>query len=550
MIMKIKLLSLLLLFSAFSLRAQIIQSSLDSILFQSTNVGTKDSVQISLVNRYHSALQITNVKFYTIYGDFPFSISQTNFNLPVNGSINLWVYFEPEHNIFHNSEMVIFHNGAGGAKSIDLRGQGVFPNPYYNVTQNLEEQALKNALKTRTGQGYSTLSYNAARDAMFMTIDNKRLNGQGASTNTLECVYTGHNKTGYTSRSNAQSTSPNYNTEHTFPQGFFNQASPMRTDLHHLFPTTNNSNSQRGSKPFGTVTNGTAVTLGGGSFYNSTTFEPRNAQKGKTARAMMYFVIRYQDYANHFAPQQNILLNWHDTYPPDSIEERRNNDIFTVQGNRNPFVDYPQLADRISNFTGNSVAPAINGLDITQTAIDFGTFLAQQPDTFEYVLINRGNTTLTFSGFQLSNTNILSFRGSFGGTISILPGDALIIPVIVQTTGTPVINENLSFNTSIPGSQSSFTIPIRGNAIVISVKENIQKASVNIYPNPAQDQLFVENLKAGKKQLRVFDSKGSLILEIASNDTQASIDLTDLPNGNYILEVSDQQTTERLKFQK
>ena len=47
-------------------------------------------------------------------------------------------------------------------------------------------------------------------------------------------------------------------------------------------------------------------------------YEPRDAQKGKTARAMMYFVIRYADYADHFAGQEGILRIWHNQFPPNA----------------------------------------------------------------------------------------------------------------------------------------------------------------------------------------------------------------------------------------
>lgn len=520
-----------------SISAQIIVPSSDSLNFGNVFVGDKDSIQLTLTNISSQNIQVTNVKFYTIYSNFPFSASSTSFAIPALGSSSIWIYFEPEHNILNNSELVVQHNANSGAESIDIRGQGVFSNAYYNVTQNLEEQALKNALNTRLAQGYSQQSYNAARDAMFMTIDNKRLNGQAASVNTLECVYTGYNKTSYTSRSDAQTTNPQFNTEHTFPQGFFNQALPMRTDLHHLFPTTNNSNSQRGSKSFGVVTNGTPVTLGGGSFYNTTTFEPRNAQKGKTARAMMYFVIRYQDYQNHFSVQENILRSWHNSYPPDSIESRRNDDVFAVQNNRNPFIDYPQLEERITNFVSNSVAPVLNGIDILQTSIDFGTFLNQQADTFDYVLVNRGNQPITFSNFTLTNSNILSFSGSFGGSLQIAPGDALIIPVIVQTANSTTIVESLTFSTSLPGSQSSYTIPIRGQSVITALNENRLEDELSIYPNPFDDVLNISHLSNQAIEFSIADSKGSMVYPLTKTAGKSRLDMSNFSKGVYFLEV-------------
>ena len=536
-----KKLLLLLLFCPLLIHAQIIRPDSSRLSFGVVNVGDIDSLQLNLNNTSASSLNVTNIKFYTIYGINPFSASENSFVIPANGSYSIWVYFAPEQNILHNTEMVIQHNASSGVEAIDLLGQGRFPLTYYNSTENLSEQALKNALKTRLGSGYVQLSYNAARDAMFLTIDNKKTNGQGATVNTLECVYTGYNKTNYTSRSHAQTTSPQFNTEHTFPQGFFNQSLPMRSDIHHLYPTTNNSNSQRGNKPFGTVSGGTPVTLGGGSFYNSTTFEPRNAQKGITSRAMMYFVIRYQDYSSHFSVQQNILRNWHNSYPVTAAETKRNNDIFAVQGNRNPFVDYPQLEERITNFIANSVAPAQFGLDVLQTSINFGSFLNQQPDTFDYVMVNRGNQVINFSNFALSNSSILSFAAGSGTNTSINPGDAIEISVIIQTQNGAMVSENLTFNTNIPGSLGSFTIPINGSPFVVSLNENDLENQLEVFPNPLQDQLFVKIAGDFNLDLNLMDATGRLIdIDFELNQGNNFIISTEsLSKGVYFLEITN-----------
>lgn len=535
---KFLLIALLLPFSVFG---QIIQPDSSSIHFGTVMVGDTDSVQLVLTNKSSAAITVNNVKFYSIYSELPFSSSETSFSIAANGTKSLWIYFSPIQNILHQTTMVIQHNATSGHEPIALSGQGRFPLSYYNSTENLSEEALKTALATRLALGYTTLSYNAARDAMFMTIDNQKTNGQGASVNTLECVYTGYNKTSYTSRSNAQTTSPQFNTEHTFPQGFFSSASPMRTDIHHLFPTTNNSNSQRGNKPFGIVTNGTAVTLGGGSFYSSTTFEPRNAQKGATARAMMYFVIRYQDYSNHFAPQETLLRTWHDTYPVDVVESNRNDDIFTVQNNRNPFVDYPQLEKRITNFVSNSVAPSIQSLDVLQTAVDFGSFATQTPDTFDYVLVNTGNQTINFSNFALSSTSVFSFASGSGVNTTLAPGDALQISIVANAGTNGTFSETLSFVTNMTFPFNNFSVPVRGTSIITSIEEEGTENRLTVFPNPFRDEVYIsgENLLNSTFILR--DALGNTVpfqLE-ESGVNRFVVSTTHLPEGIYFLEVQE-----------
>tara|TARA_B110000046_G_scaffold28052_1_gene28771 strand:- start:66308 stop:67957 length:1650 start_codon:yes stop_codon:yes gene_type:complete len=521
--------------------SQIVSSDSASINFGVVMTGTSDSSLVTLTNNSAATLNVTNIKFYSIYGEVPFSTSQSTFSIPGNGTQSVWIYFSPVQNVLHNSTMVVQHNANSGHEAIPLMGQGRFPLAYYNLTENLTEEALKLALKTRIAQGYIQLSYNAARDAMFMTIDNKRQNGQNATVNTLECVYTGFNKTSYTSRSNAQGTSPNFNTEHTFPQGFFNSNLPMRSDIHHLYPTTNNSNSQRGNKPFGVATGGTPVTLGGGSFFNNTTFEPRNVQKGQTARAMMYFVIRYQDYSNHFSVQQNILKTWHNTYAVDSIEQSRNSDIFAVQGNRNPFVDYPQLEKRITNFIANSVVSSQPGLDIVQSAISFGTITNQSPTSYNYVMVNRGNTVINFSNFSLSNTSFLSFAPSSGGTTSVNPGDAIVISIVANTTNAVSFNETLNFTTNLTFPLNSFSVPITGQSVLVGLAEdNSLNSRLALYPNPIKDQLYIRTEVVQELDIRLLDVAGKQIdLEFLKENYGYILPTKEISNGLYFLQINN-----------
>lgn len=516
--------------------SQDIKSNMSQINFGNVFEGTTDSVQITLSNTTIAPVTITGFKFYTFYNANPFFVKQNTFTIPAQSSDQVWVYFSPEQNVMHNSEMIVQHNANTGFVAIDLIGQGKFSNTYYNSTENLSEQALKNALKTRLAQGYNQRSYNQARDFMFMTIDNKSANGQGATVNTLECVYTGTVKTGYTSRSNAQSTNPNFNTEHTFPQGFFNSSLPERSDIHHLFPTTNNSNSQRGNKPFGNVTGGTAS--GGGSFYNNFTYEPRNAQKGKTARAMMYFVIRYQDYSSHFSTQENILRQWHNTYPVTAEESRRNDDIFAVQNNRNPFVDYPQFEERITNFVSNSVAPQLFGLDVLQSTINFGNVPVLAADTFTYVLVNRGSRDIQFSNFNLSNGAILSFEGNSGNNSTVIPGEALKVSIILQPTSAGSINETLTFSTNIPGGQSSFSIPVRATSVTVGLSNNDLSNELEIYPNPFSDQIIVRYSGQESLTYRLINSVGQEV-NLETIQQQSIIKTEALPKGIYFLEISN-----------
>jgi hypothetical protein len=144
------------------------------------------------------------------------------------------------------------------------------------------------------------------------------------------------------------------NAEHLWPQSYFKSALPMVADLHHLRPTFVTPNGRRGNLKFGLVPNYVYSTASGSKLGKSS-FEPADAVKGDVARAMFYFIVRYSDrnirqgmdYAAFWTANVPMLLQWNRMDPPDAAELRRNGLVEDFQGNRNPFVDDPSLADRI-----------------------------------------------------------------------------------------------------------------------------------------------------------------------------------------------------------
>jgi hypothetical protein len=144
------------------------------------------------------------------------------------------------------------------------------------------------------------------------------------------------------------------NAEHTWPQGFFNKAAPMKSDLHHIFPTFIAVNGMRGSEPFGEVSSAVYSTLSG-SKLGSEGFEPADAVKGDVARALLYFLVRYYDrnikdgvdYRDFWVTRVPMFLDWDRRDPADALERRRNDLIERFQGNRNPFVDDASLAGKV-----------------------------------------------------------------------------------------------------------------------------------------------------------------------------------------------------------
>lgn len=91
-------------------------------------------------------------------------------------------------------------------------------------------------------------------------------------------------------------------------------------------------------------------------------YEPADEYKGDFARSIMYMMTIYpasrwsglgvnfclnNDYPTLNKYAQRILLTWHRADPISDIERTRNNEIEKIQGNRNPFVDFPRLAEHV-----------------------------------------------------------------------------------------------------------------------------------------------------------------------------------------------------------
>jgi len=472
-----------------------------------------DTLQI--YNPGSIAIGVEDIDLFKVYGHYAFTVSDTSFMVLPGDTEKVAISFLPEHNINHDLALVIKTNTGFGHKSVELSGQGKFSKTYYNSTENKSEESLKTALKARLGQGYNSLGYTTARDNMYGSIDNK-----GGD---VTCVYTNRSAT-FNTRAGANANS--FNTEHTFPQGFYNQNEPMRSDIHHLFPTDVSANSTRNNHPFGVVANPTSL-LPGGSKYGNSTFEPRDPHKGACARAMMYFVIRYQDYANHFSGQENILKQWHWDYLPSTDEENRNDDIAALQNNRNPFVDYPQFVERIHAFVSNSVAPTVEKIYLSDDTIFLAT-AGSGTQEYEFVIYNDGNTDISLGNVSVSDPNLSILQGPTGSMITLSPGTAM--SVILNFDPQQAYNATLDFNTDVSG-QNNVSIPIRnkGNIGLLTPKE----VRVEVYPIPAEQWLTIKTPEkiTGAKLIDLSGKSYSLGLKADQAD------VSNFTRGMYILQL-------------
>jgi endonuclease I len=231
---------------------------------------------------------------------------------------------------------------------------------YYSKVNALSGKALLNGLHALITKGHKEFEYDTARDHMFATVND--LDGD----NVVQDVYTGKRVPGVTDRKTAFHRG--LNAEHTWPQSMGAKEGPAKADLHHLFPADAGANSQRNNLPFGTVTAKAVMLpdyLGDGlhsrmgeNAAGVQVFEPRADHRGDVARAALYFYTRYVVGAKldqalsiaNFRVEYETMLKWHAADPVSALEKARNEAVFKLQANRNPFIDHPEYVKKIGNF--------------------------------------------------------------------------------------------------------------------------------------------------------------------------------------------------------
>ncbi|MFN0048912.1 MAG: GEVED domain-containing protein [Cytophagales bacterium] len=231
----------------------------------------------------------------------------------------------------------------------------------------LTGQALRDWFKQNYYNGkHQQLGYTNARVKMYNFIDNQN--------NSLKCVYSGL-VVSWTYGGTGSNPAP-LNCEHTIPQSFFAEGEPMKSDIHHLFPTYANWNSTRSNHPFKDIadastekwmrstTTQTTIptsTINEWSEYANSSFEPREDHKGNVARSIFYFYNMYPTQAGPMSKvgDINMFYQWHLADPVDAAEIARNNKVEQYQGDRNPYIDFPQLVDEAWGLSGGTTPPPV-----------------------------------------------------------------------------------------------------------------------------------------------------------------------------------------------
>lgn len=319
-----------------------------------------------------------------------------------------------------------------------------------------------------------------------------------------------------------------YNREHSVPKSWWNTVEDERySDIIHLLPTDGLVNAKRSNYAFGEVETitysysfpsrndgngnliqtagisklGTAKSIGGVSISTDYVFEPDDQYKGDFARIYYYFATRYGPVSKmatsgdgglifnsnstdfYMTAYGKALMNkWHVQDPVSEKERNRNDGVESTQGNRNPFVDHPEWADKFfgSNYEevnggGQVVTPSIS-VSASKTSLNVG----------EVVTLTASKTNLSGDVtwyVEDYSTDTVTLSSTTGNSISVT-GVAAGTKKVYAYVGT--VSNSVTLTVTSSGGGGGGTTPSETESATGTInfgsaegKTNINGASVN-----------------------------------------------------------------------
>jgi len=391
------------------------------------------------------------------------------------------------------------------------------PIVYYNGTEGLSGEELKTALHNIINQ-HVYFSYSHSRDIIAYS------DADTANADNVILFYTQESRY----EDNYGSGGDYINREHVWAKshGDFDGKLPMHSDAHNLRPADASVNEARGNKDFDNVQpDGYQNSEATDCWYTASAWEPGPKVKGQVARILFYMATRYEgdndeldleliDELNNYPyplfGKLSTLLEWNNQYPPSDFERRRNERIYEVQQNRNPFIDNPEFANLIWNnatpddlqFSALSMQPEtpsvgddVNiSLKISATTapdsvlLFWGstydseankTVLSQNADSYTTQLtfdnVEAGET-IYFLVQALTNADTSSIRASYTFPETIDEDDLTpIAEVQGSSTQSPLLGQQVTVAGRVTANFD--------NSVYIQQKNGTQRAGICIYGN-------------------------------------------------------------------
>lgn len=275
---------------------------------------------------------------------------------------------------------------SSGASTFDLdttrMSIGSMPGDYYKYAQGTADSTLKNHI------GYIICSGKRYRygSGSKKTWDGFFYTDRDPQTNQVLDMYS--NNVRYFDPEKPTASVKDFDIEHMLPKSWWGgDVNPAYCDLFHLVPGDYSANRSKSNHAPGipadsTFNNGSFVTGSGIAYGLTRVFCPEDQYKGDFARAYFYIAACYGDSLTWVASGEpgiamtndgwqefrpwlrDLLLEWHRNDPVSQKELTRAIEVNKIQGNRNPFIDYPELVEYI---WGNKQGEPVDFRTLTQS---------------------------------------------------------------------------------------------------------------------------------------------------------------------------------------
>lgn len=400
------------------------------------------------------------------------------------------------------------------------------PTGYYNAAEGKSGEALRKALQSAI-DNHKVVSY----DNLYTIYKATDSHSDGS----LWDMYSACNwQHGQKKCGSYSSVCDCYNREHSIPQSWFGGGS-IKSDAFHVYPTDGKVNNQRGNHPFGECSGGTSLgskalgRLGSSTFsgYSGTVFEPADEYKGDFARTYFYMATRYagqcEGWAHNVFSSENsglsdyavaLFLKWHRQDPVSEKERVRNDAVYSnstgqVQGNRNPFIDYPCLAeyiwgnrqDKVLHFDEimSSYDPNFNESDLTGCS--------DIPDQPELQTPYHGQTiTIEGANVNSQSSTPVSFKASnFTSSVSLMlaGSDASLFSLSKTMLSASEINNGIDvqvmYHPTALGNHTA-TLNVSGSDLNSTVVVNLEGACQPSLVSPIANEIYLSEDNVGETE--------------------------------------------------
>lgn len=418
------------------------------------------------------------------------------------------------------------------------------PSGYYDGTTGLTGYALKSKLHDIISEKNISWHYGDLTNYYNQTDLDIYYDHDASNTTLLLDMYseipTGPDAYEYTTANLIGSSSAEglgWNREHMMPQSTFYSNYPMYSDLFYVVPTDARINQLRSNYPYGisattssnvfyTFTNSSKIGRSAipNYVYTGRVYEPIDEFKGDVARSLLYFAVRYEGKLGTFKFNNNanpasdtnpldgteekafddayitMLLQWHAQDPVSQREIDRNNSVYAIQKNRNPFVDHPQWVNAIWSQTPDTVAPqAPVNFTATQASAYFATLnwqASSSSDVIGYKIYENGVLVASTKNTSISIDHLMPST-AYNFTVKAYDNGYLLSPdsnsISVNTLASDTYAKDLFVSKYLEGTSNNKAIEITnktGHAVNLNdYRLSIQFPSGSNYYFPAPYEL-------------------------------------------------------------